>query len=133
MQSYFDRRNFIIQRLKAILKTFYKNLNYLCKMINLQLKIPTLLILLMLVMGKIWKGTVVHKRHFWSSWHFRKFATFLTVARKIKYHCVYISPTIHPEKSVLKLILSKTNILNIFPASLALTSVKNMLGANCVW
>ena len=53
IQSYFDRRNFIIQRLKAILKTFYKNLNYLCKMINPQLKTPTLLILLMLVMGKI--------------------------------------------------------------------------------
>ena len=43
-----------------------------------------------------------------------KFASFLTVARKYKYHCLYIFHTIHPEKSIWKTILSQTNILNIF-------------------
>ena len=46
-----------------------------------------------------------------------KFASFLTVARKFKYHCLYIFHTIHPEKSIWKTILSQTNLLNIFPAS----------------
>ena len=61
-----------------------------------------------------------------------KFANFLTVARKYKYHCLYIFHTIHPEKSIWKTILSQTNILNIFPASVPLTSVKRILEANCV-
>ena len=29
-----------------------------------------------------------------------KFASFLTIARKFKYHCLYIFHAIHPEKSV---------------------------------
>ena len=61
-----------------------------------------------------------------------KFANFLTVARKYKYHCLYIFHTIHPEKSIWKTILSQTNIINIFPASVPLTSVKRILEANCV-
>ena len=62
----------------------------------------------------------------------QKFANFLAVARKFKYHCVYIFHTIHPEKSVWKSILSQTNILNIFPASVPLTLVKKILEGNCV-
>ena len=62
----------------------------------------------------------------------QKFGSFLTVARKFKYHCVYMFHTIHPEKSVWKLILSQTNIINIFPASVPLTSVKKLLEGNCV-
>ena len=49
-----------------------------------------------------------------------KFASFLTVARKFKYHCLYIFHTIHPEKSIWKTILLQTNLLNIFPASVPL-------------
>ena len=61
-----------------------------------------------------------------------KFASFLTVARKYKYHCLYIFHTIHPEKSIWKTLLSQTNILNIFPASVPLNTVKRLLEGNCV-
>ena len=61
-----------------------------------------------------------------------KFASFLTVARKFKYHCLYIIHTIHPEKSIWKTILSETNLLNIFPASVPTGTVKKILGANCI-
>ena len=61
-----------------------------------------------------------------------KFASFLTVARKFKYHCLYIFHAIHPEKSVWKTISSQTNLLNIFPASVPISTVKNVLEANCI-
>ena len=62
----------------------------------------------------------------------QKFASFLTVARKFRYHCAYIFHTIHPEKGIWKTILSQTNILNIFPASVPLSTVKKILEANCI-
>ena len=62
----------------------------------------------------------------------QKFASFLTVARKFKYHCVHMFHTIHPEKGIWKTILSQTNILNIFPASVPLSTVKKVLQANCI-
>ena len=61
-----------------------------------------------------------------------KFASFLTVARKFKYHCLYIFHAIHPEKSVWKTISSQTNLLNIFPASVPISTVKKVLEANCI-
>ena len=67
-----------------------------------------------------------------------KFASFLTffkffsVARKFRYHCLYIFHTIHPEKSIWKTILSQTNLLNIFPASVPISTVKKVLEANCI-
>ena len=61
-----------------------------------------------------------------------KFSSFLTVARKHKHHCLYIFHTIHPKKSIWKTILSQTNILNIFPASVPLNTVKRILEGNCV-
>ena len=61
-----------------------------------------------------------------------KFASFLTVARKFRYHCLYIFHTIHPEKSIWKRILSQTNLLNIFPASVPISTVKKVLEANCI-
>ena len=61
-----------------------------------------------------------------------KFATFLTVARKYKYNCVYIFHTIYPEKATWKTILSQTNIFNIFPASVSLSAVKRILEGSCV-
>ena len=56
-----------------------------------------------------------------------KFANFLTVPRKFRYHCLYIFYAIHPEKSAWKTILSQTNLLNIFPASVPLSTVKKVL------
>ena len=61
-----------------------------------------------------------------------KFANFLTVARKYKYNCVYIFHTIYPEKATWKTILSQTNIFNIFPASVSLSSVRRILDGSCV-
>ena len=60
------------------------------------------------------------------------FASFLTVARKFKYNCLYIFHTIHPEKSIWKTILSQTNSLNIFPASVLLNTVKRILEGNYI-
>ena len=54
----------------------------------------------------------------------KKFASFLTVARKYNYNCVYAFHTIYTEKSNWKTILSQTNIFNIFPASVPISSVK---------
>ena len=60
------------------------------------------------------------------------FANFLTVARKFGYHCLYIFHAIHPEKAIWRTILSQTNLLNIFPASVPLSTVKKVLEANCI-
>ena len=56
----------------------------------------------------------------------------MTVARKFCYHCLYIFHTIHPEKSIWKTILSQTNLLNTFPASVPIGTVKEILEANCI-
>ena len=61
-----------------------------------------------------------------------KSANFLTVARKFGYHCLYIFHAIHPEKAIWRTILSQTNLLNIFPASVPLSTVKKVLEANCI-
>ena len=61
-----------------------------------------------------------------------KFASFLTVARKYKYNCVYIFHTIYTENTIWKTILSQTNIFNIFPASVSLSSVRRILDNSCV-
>ena len=62
----------------------------------------------------------------------KKFASFLTVARKFNYSCVYIFHAIYPEKINWKSILSQTNIFNIFPASVSLTSVRKILEGVCI-
>ena len=61
-----------------------------------------------------------------------KFANFLIVARKFGYHRLYIFHAIHPEKTIWKTILSQTNLLNIFPAFVPLSTVKKVLEANCI-
>ena len=57
----------------------------------------------------------------------KKFAAFLTVTRKYSYSCVYIFHTIFPEKANWRLILSQTNIFNIFSASVPINSVRKIL------
>ena len=42
-------------------------------------------------------------------------SSFLTVARKFGYSCVYIFHIIYPEKANWRMILSQTKIFNIFP------------------
>ena len=62
----------------------------------------------------------------------KKFGSFLTVARKYNYNCVYAFHTIYTEKSNWKTILSQTNIFNIFPASVSISSVKKILELSCI-
>ena len=62
----------------------------------------------------------------------KKFASFLTVARKFNYTCVYIFHTIYPEKSIWRTINLHTNIFNIFPASASLASVRKILEGVCI-
>ena len=61
-----------------------------------------------------------------------KFANFLTVARKFCYHRLYIFHAIHPGKAIWRTIVSQTNLLNIFPASVPLSTVKKVLEAICI-
>ena len=58
----------------------------------------------------------------------KQFVSFLTVARKYSYNCVYIFHTIYPEKVNWRTILSQTNIYNIFPATVSLNNVRKILG-----
>ena len=62
----------------------------------------------------------------------KKFASFLTVARKYNYTCVYVFHTIYTDKVNWKTILSQTNIFNIFPASVPINSVKKILELGCI-
>ena len=57
----------------------------------------------------------------------KKFASFLTVARKFNYTYVYIFHTIYLEKSIWRTNLSYTDIFNIFPASVSLASVQKII------
>ena len=61
----------------------------------------------------------------------KKFAAFLIVTRKYSYNCVYIFYTVFPGKSNWRLILPQTNIFNIFPASVPINSVRNILEGVC--
>ena len=61
----------------------------------------------------------------------KKFGSFLIVARKFNYMCVYIFYTIYPEKSIWRTILSQTNTVNIFPASVPFPSVPKILEGVC--
>ena len=62
----------------------------------------------------------------------KSLGSFLKVAPKFNYTCVYIFHTIYPEKSIWKTILSQTNIFNIFPASVSLLSVQKILEGVCI-
>ena len=61
----------------------------------------------------------------------RKFADFLTVSRKYKYHCIYVFHVIAPETQIWKKNLSQTNIFNIFPSSVPYNTVSKILQSNC--
>ena len=62
----------------------------------------------------------------------KKFASFLTVRCKCNYTCVYIFHIIYPEKTILRTVLSQTNILNIFPISVSLSHVRRILESVCI-
>ena len=61
----------------------------------------------------------------------KKFAEFLTVCRKYRYHCIYVFHIIMPENQIWKKILSQNNIFNIFPSSVSYNTVAKILQSNC--
>ena len=60
----------------------------------------------------------------------KKFAEFLTVCRKYRYHCIYVFHIIMPENQIWKKILSQTNIFNIFSSSVPYNTVAKILQSN---
>ena len=60
-----------------------------------------------------------------------KFAEFLTVCRKYRYHCIYVFHIIVPDSRIWKKNLSQINILNIFPSSVPYSTVAKILQSNC--
>ena len=62
----------------------------------------------------------------------KKFASFLRVAGKFNYNFVYIFHIIYPGKAIWRLIISQTNIFNIFPASVPLNGIRRILESICV-
>ena len=60
-----------------------------------------------------------------------KFAEFLTVSRKYRYHCIYVFHIIAPDSQVWKKNLSQTNIFNYFPSSVPYNTVAKKLQRNC--
>ena len=60
-----------------------------------------------------------------------KFAEFLTVCRKYRYHCIYGFHIIAPGSRVWKKMLSQRNIFNIFSSSVPYNTVAKILQSNC--
>ena len=61
----------------------------------------------------------------------KKFAEFLTVCRRYRYHSIYMFHIIMPESQIWKRIFSQTNIFNIFPSSVAYNTIAKILKINC--
>ena len=62
-----------------------------------------------------------------------KFGNFLTVSRKFGYNCIYIFHVIVPASQIWEKIISKTNIFNIFPASVPHNTVAKIIQSNCIF
>lgn len=60
-----------------------------------------------------------------------KFSSFLTVCRKFGYNCIYFFYKIYPEKTIWQMIISRTNVFNIFPGSILLSSILKIITNNC--
>ena len=61
----------------------------------------------------------------------KKFAEFLTVCRKYRYHCIYVFHIIAPESQIWRKKILQTNIFNIFPSSVPYNTVAKILQSNC--
>ena len=61
----------------------------------------------------------------------KKFAEFLTVCRKYRYHCIYMFHIIMPETQTWKKFFLQTNIFSIFPSSVACNTIAKILKINC--
>ena len=61
----------------------------------------------------------------------KKFAEFLTVCRKYRYHCICVFHVIAPETQIWKKTLSQANIFNIFRSSVPYNTISKILQSNC--
>ena len=61
----------------------------------------------------------------------KKFAEFLTVCRKYRYHWIYVFHIIMPENQIWQKILLQTNIFNTSPSSVPYNTVAKVLHSNC--
>ena len=61
----------------------------------------------------------------------REFCSFLTVSRKYRYSCIYIFHIVFPALSNWQMILSQTEIFNIFPSAFQLGNMSRILTNNC--
>ena len=61
----------------------------------------------------------------------KKFAEFLTLYRKYRYHCIYVFHIIAPESQIWKKKLLQTNFFNIFPSSVTYNTVAKIPQINC--
>ena len=57
----------------------------------------------------------------------KKFAKFVTVCRKYRYHCLYVFHIIAPETQIWRKILSQTKIFNTFLSSVSYNTVDKIL------
>ena len=61
----------------------------------------------------------------------KKFAEFLKVYRKYRYHCIYLFQIIVPDSQIWKEILSQINIFKIFPSSVPYNTIAKIIQNNC--
>ena len=62
----------------------------------------------------------------------KNFVNFLTVSRKFGYNCVYVFQVIVPSSQIWQKIISQTNIINIFPASVSYNTVSKIIQSICI-
>ena len=60
-----------------------------------------------------------------------EFCSFLTVSRKYRYSCIYISHIVFPQLRNWQIIISQTKIFNIFPSAVQLGNLSKLLTNNC--
>ena len=60
------------------------------------------------------------------------FANFLTVSRKFSYNCVFVFHVTVPASQIWQKIISQTNILNIFTATVPHNTVATIIQSNCI-
>ena len=60
-----------------------------------------------------------------------KFGSFLTVARKFNFTCVYVFHTMYSSKLNWLMIISQTKIFKIFPGLIQIASISKIISVNC--
>ena len=59
------------------------------------------------------------------------FGSFLTLAKKFNFTCVYVFHIMYPSKLNWQMIILRTKIFNMFPGSIKIFSISKILSTNC--